>query len=51
MHSPDARRRVTVAVNTNLTSVAAQEAALHAVFAEFGPAPPAGAGLPTAVNT
>ncbi|MEU4766652.1 serine hydrolase domain-containing protein [Actinosynnema sp. NPDC023794] len=35
MHSPDARRQVSVVVTTNLTSVAAQDAALQAVFAEF----------------
>jgi D-alanyl-D-alanine carboxypeptidase len=35
MHSPDAGRQLTVAVNTNLTSAAAQDAALQVVFAEF----------------
>ncbi|MCC8246345.1 serine hydrolase domain-containing protein [Saccharothrix luteola] len=35
MHSPDARRQVSVVVTANLTSVAAQDAALQAVFAEF----------------
>ena len=35
MHSPDARRQITVGVTTNLTSVPAQDAALQAVFAEF----------------
>ncbi|XVS67455.1 serine hydrolase domain-containing protein [Actinosynnema sp. CA-299493] len=37
MHSPDARRQITVGVTTNLTSVPAQDAALQAVFAEFCP--------------
>ncbi|QQQ79300.1 beta-lactamase family protein [Saccharothrix sp. 6-C] len=38
MHSPDARRQVTVGVTANLTSPPAQDAALGAVFAEFCPA-------------
>ncbi|MFJ6671289.1 serine hydrolase domain-containing protein [Actinosynnema sp. NPDC091369] len=35
MHSPDAARQVTVGVTTNLTSTAAQDAALQVVFTEF----------------
>ena len=35
MHSPDAGRQLTVVVNTNLTSVPAQDAALRVVFAGF----------------
>ena len=49
MHSPDAGRQVSVTVNTNLTSVSAQDAALQVVFAEFcgtAVAPLTGAGLP-----
>ena len=54
MHSPDARRQITVGVNTNLTSPAAQDAALLVVFAEFcgtAAARPAGAQAPQPVRT